>query len=186
MRHPTILTTLVALISILSAPVADAEGQTNDKKAKDAVQSEAQDLADHAKSEKDQAERRGKKNKDKARDAMRDESDGDSDSDDSDSDDSDSDDSDSDDSDRGKKSDGAIEEVENAAKGVENSANRGNAKSQEMRARRDERKAIKEEYKTGDKGEMIVDGAAESPDADGETESSEKKEKKPWWKFWNQ
>jgi hypothetical protein len=157
--------------------MANAEGRKNDKEMKEVIQAEAQDVAASVKPGKDQAERRGKKNKDKVRDAMRDDSD----------DDSDSDDSDSDDSNHGEKSDSVIEEGDRAARGLDNAATRGNEKSQEMRARRDEGKVIKEEYKSADKGEMmVVDGVAESSDADSDTESNEKKEKKPWWKFWNQ
>ena len=176
MRHLTLVAALIALVSSLSAPIAAADGRTHDRKTKDVVHGEAQDSADHGKSEKKQAERRGEKNKNKVRDTIRDESD----------DDSDSEDSDSDDSDHSEADDRAIGKGEKAAKGQENAASRGNAKSQEMRARRDERKAIKEGYKETDKDELIVvDGAAESPNEDTEAESTENKGKKPWWKFWD-
>ena len=66
--------------------------------------------------------------------------------------------------------------------GQDNAATRGSEKSQEMRARRDERKQIQEEYREGrengddeiDGDDMIADDAA----------ARQKKDKKPWWKFW--
>ncbi|NNL49989.1 MAG: hypothetical protein HKO73_04165 [Woeseiaceae bacterium] len=62
-----------------------------------------------------------------------------------------------------------------------------------MRARRDERKVIKEEYKSEKKmGKATIDDAEGDMDVDAlETEMDDKpeddtkKEKKPWWKFWN-
>ncbi len=136
--------------------IGGCRGRTNDKKTRDVIQGDAQDVGDRAKTEEDQAKRRVKKHKDKARDAMEDESGDDAESDDSESDDSESDDSESDgsesdDSDHGKARHEATERGDRAGKGLDNAAGRGNEKSQEMRARRDERKAIKEEYKTGDK-----------------------------------
>lgn len=189
MNHLRILAALVAIVAVMSAPLADAEGRTDDKKIKDVVQGDAQDVGDRAKTEEDQAKRRVKKHKDKARDAMEDESGDDAESDDSESDDSESGDSESGDSDHDNARHEATERGDRAGKGLDNAAGRGNEKSQEMRARRDERNAIKEEYKTGDKGEAIdIDDAADSQDVDANDEaaSDEKKEKKPWWKFWNE
>ena len=77
MRHLTLVAALIALVSSLSAPIAAADGRTHDRKTKDVVHGEAQDSADHGKSEKKQAERRGEKNKNKVRDTIRDESDDD-------------------------------------------------------------------------------------------------------------
>ena len=68
-------------------------------------------------------------------------------------------------------------------RGQDNAATRGNEKSQEMRARRDERKQIKEEYREGrENGDDAVVG---DDSAVGDDAASQKKEKKPWWKFWN-
>ena len=181
MKHISILAALVAVISLMSAPVADAKSRMDDKKAKDVVQDQAQDMADRAETERDQVKRRDKKNKDRVKDVI----DGDSsdDGDDSDHDDAD------DNSDHGNAGDRAVEGRNDATRGLDNAAGRGNDKSQEMRARRDERKAIKEEYKANGKGATVdVDGAADSLETvtDEDMEDTEKKEKKPWWKFWNQ
>jgi hypothetical protein len=177
MNHLRILAALVAIVAVMYAPLADAENRTNDRKTKDVIQGDAEDVGDRAKTEEDQAKRHVKKHKDNARDAMEDES----------GDDAESEDSESDDSDHGKARHEATERGDRAGKGLDNAAGRGNEKSQEMRARRDERNAIKEEYKTGDKGEAIDIDDADSLDVDAidEAESDEKKEKKPWWKFWN-
>jgi len=187
MNRLRILAALVAIVAVMSAPLADAEGRTDDKKTRDVIQGDAQDAGDRAKTDEDQAKRRVKKHKDKARDAMEGESGDDAESDNSESDDSESDDSESDDSDHGKARHEATERGDRAGKGLDNAAGRSSEKSQEMRARRDERKAIKEEYKAGDNGEMIdVDDTVDSLDTDNEAESNEKKEKKSWWKFWDQ
>lgn len=89
----------------------------------------------------------------------------------------------------GKAKDKSAKMKDKSAKGLDNAATRGNEKSQEMRARLDERKAIKEEYKAsgkGGEGELDADDVPLGADADEAPEDSEKKEKKPWWKFWNQ
>lgn len=63
-------------------------------------------------------------------------------------------------------------------------AGHGNEKSQEMRARRDERKAIKAEYK--DNSDSVREDIGQDADeADDEADDEQKaKDKKPWYKFW--
>ena len=60
----------------------------------------------------------------------------------------------------------------------------GNEKSQEMRARRDERKAIKAEY-TDNSDSVREDIGQDADEADDEADDEQKaKDKKPWYKFW--
>ena len=173
MKNLSILAAVVAIVAVMSAPLADAKNEAGDKKRNDAIQDRVQDVADRAEMERDQVKRRDKKKKDRIQDAMDDER-SDHDPDDHDLEDHDSD----HDIGRGE-----------SAQGRDNAANRGNEKSQEMRARSDERKAIKEEYKANGRGEAVEVGSAVDAldaDADVAAEDSEKKDKKPWWKFWNQ
>ena len=66
-------------------------------------------------------------------------------------------------------------------------AGRGNEKSQEMRARRDERKAIKAEYtENREAGQEGIDRDTDSDEAADEAADEQKaKDKKPWYKFWD-
>lgn len=177
MKRLNIVAALIAALAIMSASPADA--QMEKSKSGKAMQDRSQDAVDRAEMERDDLTRRDMKSRERIEDAMEDESD----------------DIDSDDLDDNVVRDKSVKARDKSAKmkgksakGLDNAATRGNEKSQEMRARRDESKMIKEEYKAsgkGSEGEIDADNALDA-DADEASEDGEKKEKKPWWKFWNQ
>ena len=180
MKQLNIIAALVAALAIMSVSPVDA--QTEKNKPGEAMQDRSQDAVDRAEMERENLTRRDKKSRERIEDAMEDE--------DSDDDYMGDDDLDNDDVGErsGKAKDKSAKMKDKSAKGLDNAATRGNEKSQEMRARRDERKMIKEEYKAGGKGsegELDADDAL-GADADKASDDGEKKEKKPWWKFWNQ
>lgn len=174
MKHLNIVAALVAALAIMSAAPADAQTE----------KSKLDDVADRAEMERDRLTPRDKKSREQIEDAMEDQ-----DSDDDYMDDDDLEDDDDVMRDKSVKAKGKSAKMKDkSAKGLDNAATRGNEKSQEMRARRDERKMVKEEYKAGGKGtegELDADDVLHE-DAGEATEDGEKKEKKPWWKFWNQ
>ena len=185
MKYLNIIAALVAALAIMSAAPADA--QTEKSKPGKAMQDRSQDVADRAEMERDRLTLRDKKSREQIEDAMEDQDSDDDYMDDDDLDDDDLDDDDLDDDDDVMR-DKSAKMKDKSAKGLDNAATRGNEKSQEMRARRDERKIIKEEYNAGGKGsegELDADHALDG-DAGEASEDGEKKEKKPWWKFWNQ
>ena len=184
MKQLNIIAALVAAIAIMSAAPADAQSEKS--KAGKAMQNRSQDVADRTEMERDKLTRGDKKPRERIEDAMEDEGAdvGDEDADDDYRDDDDLDDDVVRDK-SGKAKDKSAKMKDKSAEGLDNAATRGNEKSREMRARRDERKVIKEEYKAGGKGELDADDALDA-DAGEVSEDGEKKEKKPWWKFWNQ
>ena len=177
MKHLNIVAALLAALAILSAAPADA--QTEKSKSGKAMQDRSQDVADRAEMERDRLTPRDKKSREQIEDAVEDQ----------DSDDDYMDDDDDVMRDKSVKAkDKSAKMKDKSTKGRDNAATRGNEKSQEMRARRDEHKRIKEEYKAGGKGtegELDADDVLQK-DAGEASEDGEKKEKKPWWKFWNQ
>ena len=187
MKLFNLIAALVAAIAIMSAAPADAQSEKS--KAGKAMQNRSQDVADRAEMERDKLTRGDKESREQIEDAMEDESD-DVDDDEAKDDYMDDDDLDGDVvRDKSVKAkDKSAKMKDKSAKGQDNAAMRGNEKSQEMRARRDERKVIKEEYKAGGKGnegELDADDVLDA-DAGEASEDGQKKEKKPWWKFWNQ
>lgn len=170
MKPLNIVAALVAALAIMSAAPADAQKEKS--KAGKAMQERSQDAVDRATTEHENLARQDKKSRERIEDAMED---GDSD-----------DDVMRDESVKAK--DKSAKMKDKSAKGLDNAATRGNEKSQEMRARRDERKMIKEEYRAAGKGtEGELDAADDlATDAGEASEDGAKKEKKPWWKFWNQ
>lgn len=184
MKHLNFIATLVAAIAIMSSAPADAQSEKS--KAGKAMQDRSQAVGDRDEMERDEVTRRGKKSREQIEDAMEDEGADVEDFDDDYMGDDDADDVVRDKS--GKAKDKSAKMKDKSAKGLDNADTRGNEKSQEMRVRRDERKAIKEEYKAsgkGGEGELDADDILD-PDTDEASEDDEKKEKKPWWKFWNQ
>ena len=163
MKHLSVIAALIALMAVMSAPIANAESQASDKRPKDAAHARAQDVADRTETERGNVKRPDKKKMDKVADKL----------------------------DKGPSDDASYEagkrrdmshdanDRDEPAKGLDNAATRGNEKSQEMRARRDEGKAIKDEYKAREKsGNSELDRVT--------SEEDEKKDKKPWWKFWGE
>lgn len=177
MKHLNIVAALIAVLAIVSASPADA--QMEKSKPGKAMQERSQDVADRAEVERDRLNPRDKNSREQIEDAMEDET-----ADVEDSDDDYMGDDDANDVVRDK----SVKAKNKSAKALDNAATRGNDKSQEMRARRDERKVIKEEYKAGGNGSMGEPDADDALDAETDEASAddEKKEKKPWWKFWNQ
>ncbi len=177
MKPLHITAALVAAVAIMSAAPADA--QTEKSKPGKAMQDRSQDAVDRAEMERENLPQRDKKSRERVEDSMQDRDYmGDDDLED-----------DAAGQKSGKAKDKSAKMKDKSAKGLDNAATRGNEKSQEMRARRDERKAIKEEYKAsgkGGEGELDADDVPLGADADEAPKDSEKKEKKPWWKFWNQ
>ncbi|MDH3490786.1 MAG: hypothetical protein OEM20_02145 [Gammaproteobacteria bacterium] len=184
MKHLNIVAALIAVLAIVSASPADA--QMEKSKPGKAMQERSQDVADRAEVERDRLNPRDKSSRDQIEDAMEDETADVQDSDDDYMGDDDANDVERDKSVKAKNKSAKMKD--NSAKGLDNAATRGNEKSQEIRARRDERKVIKEEYKAGGKGSMGEPDADDALDAETDEASAddEKKEKKPWWKFWNQ
>ena len=179
MKHLNIIAALVAALAIMSA--APANAQTEKSNAGKAMQDRSQNAVDRAAMEREDLARQDKKSRERIEDAMEDE---DSD-DDYIGDDNLDDDVVRDKSVKAK--DKSAKMKDKSAKGLDNAATRGSEKSQEMRGRRDERKMIKEEYKAsgnGSEGELDADDGLD-PDTDEASKDGEKKEKKPWWKFWN-
>lgn len=183
MKHLNIIAALVAALAIMSA--APAEAQSEKSKAGKAMQDRSQDSVDRATMERENLARQDKKSRERIEDAMEDAME-DEDADDGYMGDNDLDDDLVGDK-SGKANDKSAKKEDKSAKGLDNAATRGNEKSQEMRARRDERKMIKEEYGAsgnGSGGELDADDVLDA-DAGEASEGGEKKEKKPWWKFWN-
>jgi len=182
MKHLNFIAALVAEIAIMSAAPADAQSEKS--KVGKAMQNRSQDVTDRAEMERDKLTRGDKEAREQIEDAMEDEG---ADVDDNYMGEVDAGDDVARDK-SGKAKDKSAKMKDKSAKGQDNAATRGNEKSQEMRARRDERKVIKEEHKAGGKGsegELDADDALDA-DADEASEDTQKKEKKPWWKFWNQ
>ncbi len=163
MKFLSVIVALIALIAVMSAPIANAESQASNKRPNDAAQARAQDITDRAETERGKLKRPDKKKMDKVGDKL---------------DKGPSDDADYEVGDRHDMSHDSVDRDEQN-KGLDNAATRGNEKSQEMRARRDEGKAIKDEYKAREKsGNSELDRVT--------SEEGEKKDKKPWWKFWDE
>lgn len=169
MKNFCALTALIALVAGMSAPMTYAMDKAESKQPPDAIEDQAQDVADRAERGRDKLDRQAKK-KDRVSDKM------------------DKEPSDVPAYEDGARHDGAQDSIarEERSKDLDNAATPGNEKSQEMRARRDESKAIKDEYKAGKKsGDGKLGSDAESLEEDAR-EEEEKQGKKPWWKFWEQ
>ena len=163
MKFLSVIVALIALIAVMSAPIANAESQASNERPNDAAQARAQDITDRAGTERGKEKRPDKKKMDKVADKL------------------DKGSSDDANYEAGKRRDMSHDasDRDEPANGLDNAATRGNEQSQEMRARRDEGKTIKDEYKAREKsGNSELDRVT--------SEEGEKKDKKPWWKFWGE
>ena len=168
MKNLNMFAMLISALAILSASPANAKNDAEKGKMKDATRDRAEQVADRAEKERGDLSRRDEAMRDRVKDV----------DDNDDLDDAELDDVDTHDRDV----------RDNSNKRSDKAATRGNEKAQEMQARRDERKEIMEEHKAnGGKGENKPDADDDvaNMETDEETDASDKKGKKPWWKFWD-